>query len=238
MASRIALNSLRASARPRVMPNVARAISARSMSSNPPPPAERASEIINSLPSSPGLITKTGAALLGTGLLATAISQEIYVVNEETVVAVGTFILFAYIYRAIQEPYKSWANGHIERVKAVLNDARAGHTQAVKDRINSVEQMKDVVSLTEGLFTLSKETAKLENEAFVQRQKVALAGELKSVLDSWVRYEQQQKESEQAELAKTVVAKVLAGLKDEKMQKDILTNAIIEVERLVKEKAI
>ncbi|KAF8141395.1 ATP4, subunit B of the stator stalk of mitochondrial F1F0 ATP synthase [Boletus edulis] len=204
MASRIALNSLRASARPR---NVARAISARSMSSNPPPPAERASEIINSLPSSPGLITKTGAALLGTGLLATAISQEIYVVNEETVVAVGTFILFAYIYRAIQEPYKSWANGHIERT--------------VKDRINSVEQMKDVVSLTEGLFTLSKETAKLENEAFVQRQKVALAGELKSVLDSW-----------------TVVAKVLAGLKDEKMQKDILTNAIIEVERLVKEKAI
>lgn len=69
------------------------------MSSNPPPPAERASEIINSLPSSPGLITKTGAALLGTGLLATAISQELYVVNEETVVAVGTFILFAYIYQ-------------------------------------------------------------------------------------------------------------------------------------------
>lgn len=69
------------------------------MSSNPPPPAERATEIINNLPSSPGLITKTGAALLGTGLLATAISQEIYVVNEETVVAVGTFILFAYLYR-------------------------------------------------------------------------------------------------------------------------------------------
>lgn len=68
-------------------------------STNPPPPAERASEIINGLPSSPGIITKTGAALLGTGLLATAISQEIYVVNEETVVAVGTFILFAYIYR-------------------------------------------------------------------------------------------------------------------------------------------
>ena len=109
--------------------------------------------------------------------------------------------------------------------------------------------MKDVVSLTEGLFALSKvscqpvavcgiwseyarqETAKLENDAFVQRQKVALASELKSVLDSWVRYEQQQKESEQTELAKTVISKVLAGLKDEKTQKDILTNAIGEVER-------
>lgn len=76
-----------------------------------------------------------------------------------------------------------------------------------------------------------QEAATLENEAFVQRQKVALAGELKSVLDSWVRYEQQQKESEQAELAKTVIAKVLTGLKDERTQKEILTNAITEVER-------
>lgn len=67
------------------------------MSSSNPPPAERASEIINSLPSSPNLVTKTGAAILGTGLLATAISQELYVVNEETVIAAGTFILLAYL---------------------------------------------------------------------------------------------------------------------------------------------
>ena len=32
----------------------------------------------------------------------------------------------------------------------------AEHIQAVKDRITSVEQMKDVVSLTKGLFALSK----------------------------------------------------------------------------------
>lgn len=67
--------------------------SRRSMSSsNPPPPSERASEIINKLPSSPNLITKTGTALLGTGLAAAAISQELYVVNEETVLLVGSAI--------------------------------------------------------------------------------------------------------------------------------------------------
>jgi hypothetical protein len=43
------------------------------------------------------LITKTGTAILGSGLLATAISQELYVFNEETVIAVGYLILFAYI---------------------------------------------------------------------------------------------------------------------------------------------
>jgi len=70
---------------------------ASSSSSNPPPPAERAAEIIDKLPSHPSLITKTGTAILGSGLLATAISQELYVFNEETVIAVGYVILFAYI---------------------------------------------------------------------------------------------------------------------------------------------
>ena len=70
---------------------------ASSSSSNPPPPAERAAEIIDKLPSHPSLITKTGTAILGSGLLATAISQELYVFNEETVIAVGYLILFTYI---------------------------------------------------------------------------------------------------------------------------------------------
>ena len=55
--------------------------------------------------------------------------------------------------------------------------------------------MKDVAAITEGLFALSKETAKLESDAFVLRQRVALASELKTVLDSWVRFEQQAKDS-------------------------------------------
>ncbi|KAI6152558.1 hypothetical protein BKA82DRAFT_4351871 [Pisolithus tinctorius] len=74
--------------------------------------------------SSPNLITETGTAILGTGLLATAhqiplllsmlhkftgvpamaISQEVYVVNEETVVTAGTFILPAYIAKLISGP--------------------------------------------------------------------------------------------------------------------------------------
>ena len=68
-----------------------------SSSSNPPPPAERAAEIVDKLPSHPNLITKTGTAILGSGLLAAAISQELYVFNEETVIAVGYLLLFTYI---------------------------------------------------------------------------------------------------------------------------------------------
>ena len=81
------------------------------------------------------------------------------------------------------------------------------------------------------LNTAIQETAKLEAESFVLKQKVTLASELKSVLDSWVRYEQQAKESEQAALAKTVIQNVLKTIQDERSQKDILASAVAEVER-------
>jgi len=237
MASRIAVNSLRAAVRPKVLAAFPRAI--RTMASGSNPPADqKAAEIIDKLPSSPNLVTKTGTVILGTGLLATAISQELYVLNEETVVLAGTFIMFAVIAKLLKEPYKEWAETNIQKIKSILDNSRSEHTQAVKDRINSVEQMKDVVSLTQGLFAISKETAQLEADVFVQRQKVALASEVKSVLDSWVRFEQQAKENEQTELAKSVIAKVLSTVRDEKTQREILNGAVAEVERLVKNKAI
>jgi F-type H+-transporting ATPase subunit b len=139
-----------------VRPQLVRACTGTRPFATHPPPAERASEIIDKLPSSPNLITKTGTAVLGTGLLAAAISQELYVVNEETVVAVATFILLGYLAKIMREPYRDWADGHIQRIKGLLENSRAEHTQVVKDRIASVEQMKDVVSLTKGLFALSK----------------------------------------------------------------------------------
>lgn len=60
---------------------------------------------------------------------------------------------------------------------------------------------------------------------------MGVAAEMKAVLDSWARYEQQLKESEQADLAKSVIDKVLKTLQDEKVQRELLTNAIAEVER-------
>ena len=153
--------------------------------------------------------------------------------------------------QTVRLPYKEWAENHIARIKGVLDGARVEHTQAVQDRIDAVGQMKDVVSLTEGLFALSKvrfshnlsryplperlsclqETAQLESDAFVQRQRVALAAEVKTVLDSWVRFEQQEKENEQSRLVKSVVDSVLKNISEEKTQKEVLAWAVSEVER-------
>jgi F-type H+-transporting ATPase subunit b len=58
--------------------------------------------------------------------------------------------------QAIRQPYSDWADAQVARIKGVLDTARSDHTQAVKDRIDNVAQMKDVVALTKGLFALSK----------------------------------------------------------------------------------
>ncbi|KZT41710.1 hypothetical protein SISSUDRAFT_1126276 [Sistotremastrum suecicum HHB10207 ss-3] len=236
MASRIAVKALRA-------PVPAARLAPRLFSTTPvfreqQPPAEKASSIINSLPSSNNLVTKTGTVILGSGLLATAISQELYVANEETVIAVGFLIIFTFIARSIREPYSQWAEGHINRIKSILEGAREEHTSAVKSRISQVTSLQDLPQLTSSLFELSKETAKLEAQSFELRQKVAIASEIKQVLDSWVRFEQSEKEKEQDELTRSVIAKVMKGLGDEKTQKDILASAIAEVEQLVKNKAV
>ncbi|QRW16758.1 F-type H+-transporting ATPase subunit b [Rhizoctonia solani] len=248
MASRFAIQSLRGSSILRnylasllrrqatAIPRLAVVPSRQYSDASRPPPEQRANAIIESLPGN-SLISKTGTVVLGTGVAAAAISQELYVVNEETIVLVGTAIMFTLLARILKDPYKEWTEGHINRIRNILNSTRKEHTQAVTARIDAVQQMKDVVDVTKGLFALSKETAKLEHEAFT-RQKVAVATEVKAVLDSWVRYEQQEKESEQADLAKAVIERVTKSLTDAKNQQDILNSAIAEVEQLVKSKAI
>lgn len=72
-------------------------IPSRSLATSTPPPEQRASELIEKLPSSPGLLTKTGSAILGTGLVATAISQELYVVNEESIILIASIMFFTYL---------------------------------------------------------------------------------------------------------------------------------------------
>ncbi|KZT56850.1 ATP synthase [Calocera cornea HHB12733] len=242
MASRLLTKSLRASAslaRPQVaatLPRVAISQSTRGYADKQPP-AERASAIIDALPGN-SLVTKTGTVILGTGLTAAAISQELYVVNEETIVAIGFIILLTAIGRAMKGPIGDWTRGEVEKISGILNDARKDHTAAVQERIDAVNEMRDVVSITKDLFALSKDTAKREAESYVLKQKTAVAAEVKAVLDSWVRYEQQAKENEQAELARSVIEKVMADIQSEKTQREILLNAVAEIEQLVKNKAI
>ena len=101
----------------------------------------------------------------------------------------------------------------------------------MQNRIDQVSEKKDVVDVTKGLYALARETVEAEKEAFELQQRTQLAAEVKGVLDSWVRFEGQQREAEQRELADSVINKVIASLRDDKTQKQILDNAVAEIER-------
>lgn len=202
----------------------------------PEDPKAKAHSIIESLPGNTAL-SKTGILATGSAATVYAISNGMYVVNAESLM-LGAFASVVYIMaKTVGPAYGSWARGHVETFKNVLNQARQGHVQAVKDRIDGVNQVKDIVGVTQSLFDLSKETARLEAQSFEQQQKADFAHEAKSVLDSWVRYEGQIRQREQQELAESVISKIEKQIADPKFKQQILEQAVTDIEKILAKKA-
>lgn len=166
------------------------------------------------------------------------IKANAQVANEETVLFVGFLVILTAISKSIVAPYNSWAEGHIGRIRDILYKAKDNHASSIKTRLDSLESLKDVVPLTEQLYNVSKETNKIEHENFLLEQESAIKAEVKAVLDSWVRYEQQQREAEQLALFKTVTANVASEIAKPATQKALLEEALAKVESLAKAKEI
>ncbi|KAK6417602.1 atp4 subunit B of the stator stalk of mitochondrial F1F0 ATP synthase [Oleoguttula sp. CCFEE 5521] len=60
---------------------------------------------------------------------------------------------------------------------------------------------------------------------------------MKTVLDSWVRYEGQVKQRQQKELADSIIAKITKELENPKTLDQILKQSVADVERIVSQKA-
>lgn len=194
-------------------------------------PKEKASSIIDALPGN-SLISKTGILATSAAAAIYGISNELIIIHDESILVV-TFAAFTALCAKFVAPlYTEWADGEVKKVNDLLNDSRNKHVSAVKSRIESVSDLKDVVSTTKQLFDVSRETAKLEAESFELKQKLAVAHEAKATLDSWVRFEQQQRQLEQEELIKSVLDKVNKEIGNPKFQERVLAEAVSDVEKL------
>jgi len=128
--------------------------------------------------------------------------------------------------------YTEWVNSIAAQQSQVLASAREEHKQTIQERIDSVGEMRNVVDITKNLFDVSKDTAKVEAEVFELQQRVDFAAEAKSVLDSWARYEANQRQREQKQMADTITAKVREELKNPRLQQQLLQQSIADVERI------
>ena len=118
-------------------------------------PKKKAQSIIDALPGS-SLISKTAILSAGTGVTVWAISNELYVMNEETVVAFCLLSVFYGIFKYGGPMYSEWADGQISKIKGILDTAKAGHVDAVKARIEDVKPLSQVVEITKQLFEVSR----------------------------------------------------------------------------------
>lgn len=228
MLSRVAVRSSSAPA----SASAALRVAARAFSTPATPdPKQKANSIIDALPGN-NILSKTGILATTAAASIYAVSSELYVVNDETLL-LATFIGFMGLVGKVVAPmYGEFAKDRTAYVTKLLNDARLNHVSAVKDRIDQVSNLKDVVPTTKALFEISKETAALEAESFELKQKVNVATESKSVLDSWNRYEAQVRQLEQEQLSSSVISKVQAALADSKLQDKVLAQAVSDVEKL------
>ena len=118
-------------------------------------PEKKAQSIVDALPGT-SLISKTAILSAGAGVSIWAIANEIYVVNEESIVAFSTLAVIAAIFHYGGPMYKEWAQGQVDKVKGILNAARADHKSAVERRIESVQELGGVIDITKALFEVSK----------------------------------------------------------------------------------
>lgn len=194
-------------------------------------PKAKANSIIDALPGN-NYLSKTGFLATSAAAAVYGISNELLVIHDETILVITFTAFSALLAKFVAPMYTEWADGEIKKVNDLLNESRSKHVTAVKDRIASVSQLKDVVSTTQQLFAVSRETAELEAEAFELKQKLAVAAEARATLDSWVRFEQQQRQIEQEQLIKSVLEKVNKEIQTPKFQDKVLAESVAEVEKL------
>ncbi|KAI5306458.1 hypothetical protein KEM56_000806 [Ascosphaera pollenicola] len=223
----------------RAVPALSKSLQFTRAASNTPTPTpseESARTIIDSIPGN-SLVSKAAVLSGAAGASIAAISNELYVMNEETVIAFSLLTVFYGVAKLAGPAWSSFAQSEIKKHTDSLTTARAEHTNAVKQRIEDVKQLEGVVGITKQLFEVSKETATLEAQAYELEQRTALAAEAKRVLDSWVSYESQMKQREQRQLAESVISKIKAELQNPKTLQQILQQSISDVERIVAKKA-
>jgi F-type H+-transporting ATPase subunit b len=118
-------------------------------------PKKKAQSILDSIPGN-SIISKAAVLSAGAGLSVAAISNEIYVVNEESIVMLCLLTIFWATAHYSGPMYKEWAEGQTAKIKGILNSAKEDHTAAVKARISNVQDLGGVIDITKTLFEVSK----------------------------------------------------------------------------------
>ncbi|KAI9104786.1 hypothetical protein DFS34DRAFT_641943 [Phlyctochytrium arcticum] len=196
-----------------------------------PDPKVAAESLIKLFPGD-GLVAKSGSVLGVASIAAFLISKEIYLVDAEIFEVACLFGAYYLWFSGGKDGAVEYFNDKKATIKRVLEKAREDHKAVVRERSEHIGKMSDIVEVTNGLFDMSKEVARLEAEAYELKQRVNFSQQVKGVLDSWVRHETSVRESQQKDLTEAVIKRVQDSLKSDKVQADILRQSLVEIEKI------
>jgi F-type H+-transporting ATPase subunit b len=102
------------------------------------------------------VLSKTAILSSGAGLSIYAISNELYVFNEESIIMIASFCVLWGLFKYGAPMYNEWASATIAKISGIMIAAREDHKQAVRSRIDNVKQLGSVIDVTKQLFEVSR----------------------------------------------------------------------------------
>ncbi|GMM41758.1 hypothetical protein FOG51_03185 [Hanseniaspora uvarum] len=163
-------------------------------------------------------------------------SSEVIVWTPETLLLASFFSAVGILYATVGPSYKQAKIDYNNFLIGKLKDGRQNHLETVTNKIDEIKALESVHSTTAELYKASKDTLILENETQKLQQIGALKSEIKQVLDSWVRHENNLKQEQQKLIAKEVIANVNSKITDKTFQANVLNESINELEALLAKK--
>src|ERR1700738_711474 len=88
-----------------------------------PDPKTRAAALIDALPGN-SLLSKTGFLTVGTAALATAVSKELYIFNDESVILLCSSLLLYLVVQLGAPGYTEWVKSIQQQQTQLLTSAR------------------------------------------------------------------------------------------------------------------
>ncbi|XBW36489.1 hypothetical protein QEN19_002066 [Hanseniaspora menglaensis] len=178
------------------------------------------------------------STLVLTGVLGSVYiaSSELLVWTPETLLAASFFTGIGILYATVGPSYKQAKIDYRNFIIEKLQKGRENHLDTVTKKIDEIKALENVHATTAKLYTASKETLELENEISKLQQIGALKSEIKQVLDSWVRYENNLKQEQQQLISKQVIESVNSKIEDKAFQSKILNESVEELEALLAKK--
>jgi len=166
------------------------------------------------------------ASLVVTGAL-TALSNEFYVMNEETMVAGCLLAGFTTMHVLLREPALDWLNGSIQGDLKAQNEAEDKHIAACQTLINSQSGSEHIVDAVKAAFTEKEELVHIEAQAKAILEKNKVAKDFENKLQALVNAKSEEEAKAYKALIDNVYGEVLqAASSDKKFQKAALKYAI------------